>query len=179
MWCRGMITGINRTLDNHPLITPELSGVTMPELKKLQEDGKLSIELKKYVNGRSLNANRLLWHCIGELANTFQRDKWQLYLEYLKRFGQFRYVVVKPEAVEDLQRHWRECEVVGDCQVNGQKGVQMLCYFGSSTYNTHEFSMLLDGVISEMEACGLETPTSEEMRRTLKEWERTHGEEND
>ena len=48
----------------------------------------------------------------------------------------------------------------------------MLCYFGSSTYNTKEFSVLLEGVISEMKEARLETPTSEDMRRSLEQWER-------
>ena len=46
----------------------------------------------------------------------------------------------------------------------------MLCYFGSSTYDTKEFSVLLDGVISEMREMGIQTPTSEEMERMKIEW---------
>ena len=45
--------------------------------------------------------------------------------------------------------------------------IQMLCFFGSSTYNTKEFSQLLDGVISEMKEMHLETPPDEEMKQLL------------
>ena len=64
----------------------------------------------------------------------------------------------------------RECEVIGKVTVNGQEAVQMLCSFGSSTYNTKEFSHLLDGVISEMKEMGLETPLSSDMKRALEMW---------
>jgi hypothetical protein len=56
--------------------------------------------------------------------------------------------------------------------VNGQKAVQMLCYFGSSTYDTKEFSTLLDGVISEMQEMGLEVPVTADMERALEMWEK-------
>jgi hypothetical protein len=32
--------------------------------------------------------------------------------------------------------------------------------------------VLLDGVISEMKEMGLDTPTSEDMKRSLEQWER-------
>ena len=73
-----------------------------------------------------------------------------------------------------MKKQRRECEVIGEVDINGQKAVQMLCYFGSSTYDTKEFSRLLDGVISEMQEMGLETPTSEDMRRALEQWEKMY-----
>ena len=57
-------------------------------------------------------------------------------------------------------------------KINGRDAIQLLCYYGSSTYDTKQFSALLDGVISEMQEIGLEMPTSEEMRHCLEEWER-------
>ena len=85
----------------------------------------------------------------------------------LKRYGKYTYIVVKETAVDRMKQQWRECEVVGEITVNGEKAVQMLCYFGSSLYDTKEFSVLLDGVISEMQEMGLETPTGRDMQRAL------------
>ena len=71
-----------------------------------------------------------------------------------------------------VKRQWREVEEIGDIKINGRDAIQLLCYYGSSTYDTKQFSALLDGVISEMQEIGLEPPTSEEMRHCLEEWER-------
>lgn len=71
-----------------------------------------------------------------------------------------------------VKRQWREVEEIGDIKINGRDAIQLLCYYGSSTYNTQQFSALLDGVISEMKELGLQTPTSEEMRRSLEELEK-------
>ena len=49
--------------------------------------------------------------------------------------------------------------------------VQMLCYYGSSTYDSKEMSVLLDGVVSEMRGMGLTPPPTEDMRRVIREME--------
>ena len=142
------------------------------EIEKLRDDEKLSIKIVKYRKKRSLDANGLLWYCLGQIAASLQADKWDIYLQMLKRYGKYTYICVKPNMVDSVRSQWRETEVVGDVNINGSEAVQMLCYFGSSTYSTKEFSVLLDGVISEMQEMGLEAPLSQDMRRALEEWER-------
>ncbi len=142
------------------------------EVENIQGCEKLSIRAVQYRKKRSLDANALLWVCLGRMAESLRADKWDVYLNMLKRYGQYTYICVKPGMVEAVKKQWRECEEVGEIDINGQKAIQMLCYFGSSTYNTKEFSILLDGVISEMKEMGLETPASEDMQRALEQWER-------
>ena len=137
----------------------------------------LDVTAVRHRNKRSLNANGLLWKCLGDIASALRADKWDVYRQMIKRYGLYTYVIVSPRAVDMLKRQWRESEVIGDIVVNNRPGVQVLCYYGSSTYDTKQFAVLLDGVISEMKEMGLETPTSEVMRRALKEWERIHEQE--
>lgn len=144
------------------------------EVDKIKDCEKLAIKAVKHRERRSLDANALLWKCIGDIASALRTDKWDIYLQMLKRYGQYTYICVKPRMVDAVRAQWRETEVVGEVDINGQKAVQMLVYFGSSTYNTQEFSVLLDGVISEMREMGLETPPSEDMRRALERWEQMH-----
>ena len=146
-----------------------------PEVFDKTKDKPLNIEIKQFREGRSKDANALLWACIGEIAAALRTDKWSVYLLMLKRYGQYTYICVPPQAVDMVKRQWREVEEIGDIKINGRDAVQLLCYYGSSTYDTKQFSALLDGVISEMKEMGLQTPTSEEMRRSLEEWERKNG----
>lgn len=138
----------------------------------------LDISCKKHSRKRSLNANALLWKCLGDIAVALRSDKWSVYLAMLKRYGSFTYVCVKPNAVDMLKRQWRECEEVGEIDINGQKAIQMLCYYGSSTYDTKQFSVLLDGVISEMKEMGLAVPPTQDMRRSLELWEKMNASRN-
>lgn len=149
-------------------------------------EGKLlDIEMKVHREKRSRDANALLWACIGEITKALQKeerykktDKWEVYLKLLKRYGKFTYIVAKPEAVDAVKKQWRETEVVGEIDIHGTKGIQMLCYYGSSTYDTAEMSTLLDGTVSELEEMGLQRPASADIRRAMEEWERHHGQHN-
>jgi len=120
---------------------------------------------------RSLNANALLWKCLDKMADALNTDKWEVYLLMLKRYGKFTYAIVPDGAVEKMRSMWRELEVVGEVDVNGRKATQILCYYGSSTYDTKEFSRLLDGTISEMQEMGIPTPEQEDLDRALENWE--------
>ena len=91
------------------------------ELDKLQNVEKLAVDVKQYSKKRSLDANGLLWACLGEMAVATRADKWDIYLTMLKRYGKFTHVCIKPEALEDLKRQWRETEVVGELTINGKK----------------------------------------------------------
>jgi len=98
----------------------------------------------------------------------------KVYLSLLKDYGQFTYICVHPQAVEAVKKQWREVEELGEISINGTKAVQLLCYYGSSTYTTAEFSRLLDGTMEEMRQIGLTPPADEQIERSLKEWERRH-----
>ena len=150
--------------------------LTTPQtgLESLQ-DCDLDISIDKHREKRSKNANALLWACIGEMAEALRADKWEVYLQMLRRYGQYTYICVKPQAVEAVKRQWRESEELGEILIGGQKAVQMLCYYGSSTYDSKEFSALLDGVISEMKEIGLQPPMPEEVKRAIEAWEKTMG----
>ena len=135
-----------------------------------QEDDKL-FDVKEHKDKRSNNANRLLWVCLGRIAKALKTDSWSVYMQMLKRYGTFTYICVKPSAVEGVKKQWRECEEIGELTIKGKKAVQLLCYYGSSTYNTQEFSEFLESVMSEMEEMNIPTPREEEVERALKQWE--------
>jgi hypothetical protein len=140
----------------------------------LNQPQDILFEIKEHKEKRSNNANSLMWHCLDQIAKAMipPQDKWDVYLMMLKRYGKFTYICVKPNVVDAMKKQWRESEVIGHVDINGQDSVQMLCYFGSHTYDTKEFSVLLDGIISEMAEMGLKTPREEELERALERWEK-------
>lgn len=147
--------------------------VFLPEAQELSLMERLTITFNRYVRHRSINANALLWDCIGKISKAMSPpvSKWEVYLKLLKDYGTHTFVIVKPEALEQTMKQWRESEVIGKININGQEGVQLICYFGSSTMNVEEFGKLLEGTIAEMVNLGLVPPTSDKMRRSLEQWE--------
>jgi hypothetical protein len=169
----GQIKGIsNDYITGELLLTLSVNekAIVLPEYEKIKDSEKLSVVIKKYRNKRSYDANAYLWVMLQMMAEILHSDKWTLYLQMLKRYGQFTYIVVKPNAVEGVKKQWRECEEIGEIDVNGVKAVQMLCYYGSSTYDTKEMSVLIDGVVSECQELGIDTLPPDEIRMMKERW---------
>lgn len=153
-------------------ITFEMLEGNINELDKLK-DKELAVEASKFYEKRSGKANRMMWACCTEIGQAERppRDKWDVYMDYIRRQGQCTLMQIIPEAFPKLRLTWRECEIVGRPIVNGHEMLDVLCYFGSSTYNSREFSILLEEIIQDMKAADLPTPTSEAMRRAIEELE--------
>lgn len=90
----------------------------------------------------------------------------------LERYGQFTHIVVRPEAVDRFVSEWRVVRNLGAIRVNGVYGVQLQCYFGSSTYDSREMAVLIDGVVSECRDIGIETLPPDEIACMNQEWGR-------
>lgn len=146
-----------------------LSASEKVDIDKLAEmrNELVDVYITKYHERRSLDANKLLWACLGEIASALGADKWDIYMMMLKRYGKFTYVLVPNSAVDVLRGSWRASEVIGTVDVNGRESTQLLLYYGSSMMNTKEFSTLLEGVFSEMKDIGLTPPPSRKMREAL------------
>lgn len=151
------------------LITFRADDLNISDVSILQ-DIRLKVKAEKARKHRSLDCNRYLWALIGKMAENLRTDKWTIYLKMLKQYGQFTYVVIRPKAVETFKAQWRECEELGEIEVNGQKGIQFLCYFGSSTYDQSEIGVLIDGVISECKELGIDTLTPDEIAKMVEVW---------
>lgn len=167
---RGALKGVTRDYDsdNHLIILEVKEGNIEDLDNVLHRD--LSIQIETWREPKSAEANRLFWHCISKIAKEKNQSKWKTYLQVLKDYGEYTYVCVKPEAVDAMKEQWRECEVIGDLKINGKDAVQLLCYYGISSYNTKEFANIIDSVIAEMKDAGIPTPADEELERALEQW---------
>ena len=142
---------------------------SLNELKTATDKGKtIDVDLRAHRNRRSLDANAFCWVTLSKMAAVLHTTKDELYLIMLKRYGQFTYVIVKNEAVEMFTRAYRLTEDKG--KTKDGTGTQLLCYFGSSEYDTLQMSRLLDGVIQEAHEIGVETPTRSEIELMKSQW---------
>ena len=145
-----------------------------PEELEKYRDKDLDLEIKLHREKRSIDANNMLWACLGDIAKALNADPWDMYLYMLKRYGVYVPMLVRAEAAKDMKRLYRETEEVGRRIIDDEEWVDLLCFIGSSNYNTAEFSHLLDGVISEMKGMHLDVPPSEDMKRALERWEKEY-----
>lgn len=161
MKCAGKIQNIARTLDGKTLATLIL--LTRPENVERYAQYNLDVSFDRHRESRSKQANKFLWACINDICNATFEDKDKVYLDLLRHYGQFTLVRIPKDAIDLLKRQWREVEVVGE--VDGK--LDVLCFFGSHTYNSKEFARLLEGVKDMMRSAGLEPPPDERMQAII------------
>lgn len=129
---------------------------------------KLSIEIKQYRRKRSLDANAYCWVLIGEIANVLRATKDEIYLDMLKKYGQQFIVKIKnrdKERFERTQKYWEVHETLTD-----GKAQYYRLFIGSSEYDSHEMSILIDGIISEAMQMGIQVETPNKIAEMKSRW---------
>ena len=133
---------------------------------------KLSIKIDKYREKRSLDANAYAWVLIQKIAEAVNSDKWSVYLRCLQDYSRsFTHIIVKENAVERMKELYRTCVDLGEVTVNGQTGHQLQVYYGSSTFDTKEMSVFLEGIVRECKELGIETKSPAELERMKALWQ--------
>lgn len=173
MECTGKLHSVNRDWKTGKIIIGfELNEEPTEAINAIGLFEKLSIKVAKFREKRSLDANAYMWVLLQKMAESLHQDKWNIYIEMLGRYGVFTHIIVKPNVVEKVKEEWRTVKELGEVCVNGTTGIQLQCYFGSSTYNSKEMSVLIDGVVSEAKEMGIETLPPAELERMKAAWQR-------
>lgn len=141
------------------------------EAEKIKDCEKLSIEAKKYRAKRSLDSNAYAWVLMQKIAEEIHTDKETVYLQCLQKYSRaFTHVIVKENAVERMKELYRTCVDLGEVTVNGQTGHQFQVYYGSSSFDSKEMSVFIDGIVSECKELDIETLPPDELERMKAMW---------
>lgn len=135
---------------------------------ELHETDKLKIQIDKYREKRSLNANNYAWKLLTEIGNVLRANKEEVYLEMLKRYGQSEIISVLAHI--PIEEYVKYCEEAGESQLNGKLFKHYKVYKGSSEFDTREMSIFLDGVVSEAQELGIQTETPEQIAKLKSLW---------
>ena len=134
----------------------------------LSQNREKLFEVKEYHQKRSLNSNSYAWQLMNEIANRLRTSKDEVYLEMLKRYGQCEVISVLSDI--DISRFVKYYEEIGKGHVEGKEFTHYRCYIGSSEYNSREMAILIDGIISEAEALGIDTLPTTAIERMKALW---------
>ena len=137
-------------------------------------------DLKEYRERRSLDANAYCWVLLGKLAARLSMPKApvtpeEVYREAIRDVGDnYEVMPVRNDALD----HWRDiwadkgigwvCEVIGPSKLEGYTNVRN--FYGSSVYDKAQMSRLLDIIIQDCKAQGIETLPPEELERLMEGW---------
>lgn len=143
-------------------------------LEELKED-KLSVEIKKYRNKRSLDANAYMWVLISKLEEKLNVSKDIIYKDAIRNIGVYEVIPVKNEAVDRFIEAWSKNGLGWVCETTKSKlegYTNILAYYGSSTYNTAEMSRLIDLIVQECKQLNIETMSKPELDSLIESWDR-------
>ena len=133
------------------------------------------VEIKLHRERRSLDANAYCWVLIHKIAGETQTDVVKLYQSYIKDIGGNAEVVcVRDQALDAFRSAWERNGLGWMTEVipSKLKGcTNVICYYGSSVYNTKQMSVLIDRIVQDAKSLGIETKTPQELEVMLQSWQ--------
>ena len=171
---------VNFTAKGRPVVTIEveekISALCMVEELKGK---RLSIKIGQWRKKRSLDANAYLWKLCSLIAEKLSDDgepytKNQVYRDAIKEKGIYReqgeldpgFAKTMRTAWEKLGIGWVTEQV--DFEPDGER-VIVRFYYGSSTYNQEQMTRLIDNIVQDCKAVGIETLSPLELARLTDE----------
>lgn len=139
------------------------------ELENIKDNKKL-YRFEPYKEKRSNQANKYFWELLGQLCLEMGLDTIEEYKKRVRQLGVFRYWEIDKDNVATFNKMWSEHGIawftdVVDIAENGKIGIN--AYYGSSSYNTKQMAKLIDGVVQDCKAIGIETETPENIKSLL------------
>lgn len=124
--------------------------------------GKMVLEYKRFHQKRSLDANAYAWKLMNELATVLGIPAAEVYRNQIRGIpGVSEVVPIKEIAVDTFRAAWSNRGVgwmvddLGSSKLPGYRN--LVVWYGSSVYDSHQFSLLLDNIIQDCKAVGVET----------------------
>lgn len=167
---KGRLIDLAMGLNRRQRVTIELDRDFRAEFERLK-DADLDVEIKKHRNRRSLSANAYAWVLIDKIAAALSIDKEKVYQEAIRNIGGVSEIVcVQDTALDKLRKSWREHGVGWQTEILPSKipgCTNVILYFGSSTYDTKQMSLLIDHLVEEAKSLGIETMPIDELQRLI------------
>lgn len=137
---------------------------------------KYRAEFKPYRQKRSLDANAYFWVLCGKLSAKIGLPPEEIYREYIRDIGDnYQIVPIRNDAVDQWIKAWRAhgigwiCDNLGPSKIDGYTNI--ICYYGSSVYDTAQMSRLINLLVEDCKAQGIETKTPDEIQRMVSLWD--------
>lgn len=161
----------NRVVLNF-LLNEKQAAITV--FDELHDCEKLTIKLTKHREKRSLDSNAYAWTLIDKLAAKLNLSKEEVYRNYIKEIGGNSDIVcVQDKAVDKLRQGWGKNGIgwVTDTMPSKLEGcTNVVLYYGSSSYDKAQMSRLIDMIVNDCKAQGIETRTPDDINRMLALW---------
>lgn len=138
------------------------------EAGKVDSEAEYTVSIKRRKKKRSLDANAYMWVLLRELAFKVENSPIELYKHYVRGFGQYYVIPVREDALEAFSKVWSSHGIawfvddIGPCRrTAGYHNLR--AFYGTSEYDTKAMARLIDEVVEECKAQGIETMSKKEL----------------
>lgn len=131
-------------------------------------------EIRKARPRRSLSANSYAWVLMDKIAAALNLSKLDVYREAIRDIGGVSTLtVVRNDALDALRTQWGRQGVGWQSEIVEDDGAYttVSLIFGSSVYDTAQMSRLIDHLIQDAKALGIEPLPPEKLEGMMQAWE--------
>lgn len=143
-------------------------------ISSLDDNKTYAVEVKQYKKQRSLDANAYCWVLIDKLSEKLNVSKTEIYKQAIKEIGgNSETVCVPTKAVKKVCEGWKHNGIGWQTETFKSKidgCTNVILYYGSSSYNTKQMSMLIDNIVQDCKALDIETLTPKELQALKDGW---------
>lgn len=152
----------------------EEMGKAMAIVRKLKPKA-YDLTVKEHRKKRSLDANAMAWSLINQIADVLRIPPVEVYRQAIQDIsGNSEIIPIKEEAVEQFKQAWSchgigwICKDMGKSKLKGYRN--LMVYYGSSVYDSRQMSNLIDHLVQDCKALGIEVMSERERSLLLEEW---------
>lgn len=145
-------------------------------VREHEKDDYLSIKAVKKRKRRSPDANAYAWVLISQIADTLHATKDEIYIQMLQRYGQPQLdedgqaILITVLSKIDVSKYGIYAKKVGNGTLKGKEHTSYMVLRGSSTYDTREMSIFIDGVVEDAKDLGIDTKPKVELEKLKAKW---------
>ena len=172
----GQFHSLAFTQDGKPLITFKVNEYR-EAVKASQEfaDGvTVALNVGKQNKKRSLDSNAYFWILVDKLSQRLNLPKEEVYRNAIRNIGGVSEIVcVQNKAVEKLCQGWQKMGIGWQTDTMPSKiegCTNVVLYYGSSTYDQKQMTSLIDNIVQDCKAVGIETLSPLELARLTEGW---------
>ncbi len=153
---------------------PKVMAWLSSAIDSLKPEKEYEITLSEERKKRSLTANAYAWVLIDKLAEYNNLPPEYIYIKAVQSIGGNGIIIsVDTEAVKRTIDVWESrglgwiAEPVGEYE----NFTELRMIYGSSVYDTHQMAQLIDGIVQDCQAAGIETMPPNELKSLVEAWE--------
>lgn len=155
-------------------LTVELDSDYRAEFDELK-DTDVDVTIKKHRVKRSLDANAYCWVLVDKIAEKRHMSKLEVYRNAIRDIGGVSEIIcIQNKAAQTMKDLWTRNGLgwqVEELESKLPNCTNMVLYKGSSVFDTRQMSALIDSLIQDAKAIGIETRPEWEIQQLLEEYD--------